>query len=290
MNTNEARVLNRLTIKGLSVERGGKPLLAGLNLEIAAGELFGLIGPNGAGKSTLIKAMLQLLPYQGQIYLDAQPLTQMPVRERARRLAYLSQDDRLQWPISVRDLVALGRHPYRGSWWDKGLGVGLRGKAHLNTQAGAAAGADERAIEAVLRATDLWSLRQRRTDELSGGERARARLARALAVEAEVLLADEPVAALDPMHQLRVMELLRERCQAGQTLVVVLHDLTLASRFCDRLLLLDQGVAVASGQVETVLSSEHLARVYGVQALIGEHQDGARRHRYIVPWRCVTGR
>ncbi|NEX15199.1 MAG: ABC transporter ATP-binding protein [Halochromatium sp.] len=281
--------MSRLTIEGLSVELGGKPLLASLDFEIAAGELFGLIGPNGAGKSTLIKAMLQLLPYQGQIYLDGQPLAQLSARERARRLAYLSQDDRLQWPISVRDLVALGRHPYRGSWWYDGLGAAMRGKAHRDDPAGAAARADERAIEAALQATDLWSLRQRRTDELSGGERARARLARALVVEAEVLLADEPVAALDPMHQLRVMELLRQRCQAGQTLVVVLHDLTLASRFCDRLLLLDQGVAVASGRVETVLSTEHLARVYGVQAIIGEHQDGDQRHRYIVPWRCVPG-
>ncbi len=270
-----------MKIEALSVELGGKLLLANLDLEIMPGELFGLIGPNGAGKSTLIKAMMQLLPYRGTIVLDGRSLARMTARARAQRLAYLSQDDQLQWPISVRNLVALGRHPYRGSWWRGGLRAGLQGDAGGDTQA------DERAIEQALRATDIWSLRERRADELSGGERARARLARVLAVEADVLLADEPVAALDPMHQLRVMELLRARCQAGQTVVIVLHDLTLASRFCDRLLLLDQGVAVASGKVETVLSAEHLASVYGVQAIIGEHQDVDQVHRYIVPWACT---
>ncbi|MEA3641841.1 MAG: ABC transporter ATP-binding protein [Lamprobacter sp.] len=280
--------MSRLTIEALSVELAGRTLLSSLDIEIAAGELFGLIGPNGAGKSTLIKAITQVLPYRGSICLNGQSLARMSARERAQRLAYLSQDDRLQWPISVHDLVALGRHPYRGSWWRGGLGTGLHGKACRDRSAGDAQ-ADERAIEEALHAADLWSLRGRRADELSGGERARARLARALAVEAEVLLADEPVAALDPMHQLQVMELLRARCQTGQSVIVVLHDLTLASRFCDRLLLLDQGAAVASGRVETVLSPEHLAFVYGVQAIIGEHQDGDQLHRYIVPWSCDKG-
>ena len=280
--------MSLLTTEALSVELGGKQLLANVDLKIMAGELFGLIGPNGAGKSTLLQAIMQLLPYRGAVSLDGRPLARMSARARAQRLAYLSQHDRLQWPISVRDLVALGRHPYRGSWWRSGLPAGLHDEDRQTNQAGDAQ-ADERAIEAALHATDIWSLRERRADELSGGERARARLARVLAVEAEVLLADEPVAALDPMHQLRVMELLRARCQAGQTVVVVLHDLTLASRFCDRLLLLDKGVAVASGKVETVLSAEHLANVYGVQAIIGEHQDGDQVHRYIVPWVCNRG-
>lgn len=268
--------MSLLQTEALSVRLGGHVLLNGIDLEIERGELFGLIGPNGAGKSTLIKAMMQLLPYSGQVCLAGQPLARLAARVRAQRLAYLSQDDRLQWPISVQDLVALGRHPYRGSWW--------------RNDARRAAGADQRAIEQALHATDIWSLRERRADELSGGERARARLARVLAVEAEVLLADEPVAALDPMHQLRVMELLRARCQGGQAVVVVLHDLTLASRFCDRLLLLDRGTAVASGKVESVLSAEHLANVYGVQAIIGQHQDGDQVHRYIVPWVCDSSR
>lgn len=272
--------MSLLQVQALSVQLSGMPLLKEIDLEIERGELFGLIGPNGAGKSTLVKAMMQLLPYSGSVCLSGEPLAQMSARARAQRLAYLSQDDRLQWPISVRDLVALGRHPYRGSWWRGGVQGTL--PAHAE--------ADQRAIEKALQASDIESLRERRADELSGGERARARLARVLAVEAEVLLADEPVAALDPMHQLRVMELLRDRCQAGQTVVVVLHDLTLASRFCDRLLLLDQGSAVASGRVETVLSAEHLRRVYGIRAIIGEHEDSGQMHRYIVPWSCEPRR
>jgi iron complex transport system ATP-binding protein len=251
-------------------------LLAGIDLAIGRGELFGLIGPNGAGKSTLVKALMQLLPHSGEVRLDGDSLGAMSARDRARRLAYLSQDDRLQWPIRVRDLVALGRHPYRGSWWRGGQDA----RAHHS---------DQEAIEQALEATDVASLRERRADELSGGERARARLARVLAVQAEVLLADEPVAALDPMHQLRVMELLRARCRSGQTVIVVLHDLTLASRFCDRLLLLDQGRAVASGDVETVLSGANLRSVYGVRALIGEHSEAGETIRYIVPWSCETG-
>ncbi len=272
--------MSLLQIQGLSVRAGDQALLTDIDLEIARGELFGLIGPNGAGKSTLVKAIMQLLPYRGTIRLDGQPLAQLSERERAQRLAYLSQDDRLQWPISVRNLVALGRHPYRGSWWRGGFPAASEARAE----------ADARAVEQALRVTDVWSLRDRRADELSGGERARARLARLLAVEAEVMLADEPVAALDPMHQLRIMELLRSRCEAGQTVVVVLHDLTLASRFCDRLLLLDRGLPTASGDVETVLSVEHLARVYGVRAIIGEHNDGSQVHRYIVPWSCEPRR
>ncbi|NBC47955.1 MAG: ATP-binding cassette domain-containing protein [Gammaproteobacteria bacterium] len=260
-----------LQLHDLSVQIRGQTLLAGVDLEIGRGELFGLIGPNGAGKSTLVKALMQLLPASGEVLLEGASLAAMNARERAQRLAYLSQDDRLQWPIRVRDLVALGRHPYRGSWWRGG-------------QAPGASAADHAAIEQALHATDVWDLRERRSDTLSGGERARARLARVLAVEAEVLLADEPVAALDPMHQLRVMELLRARCRSGQTVVVVLHDLTLASRFCDRLLLLDQGRPVASGAVDSVLSSDNLRSVYGVRALIGEQIEGGETIRYIVPW------
>jgi iron complex transport system ATP-binding protein len=254
-----------LELDRVSVRVSGRTLVQEVGLAVGRGELFGLIGPNGAGKSTLIKAIAQLLPYAGSITLGGQPLDRISARERARRLAYLSQDDRLQWPISVQDLVALGRHPYRGSWW--------RG-------AGAPSETDRHAIDRALHATDVWHLRGRRADTLSGGERARARLARVLAVEAPLLLADEPVAALDPLHQLRVMELLRAQCHAGAAAIVVLHDLTLASRFCDRLLLLHQGMPVAAGTVPEVLSDAHLRRVYGIRALLGDHGG----QRYIVPW------
>ncbi|MCY1544950.1 Fe(3+) dicitrate transport ATP-binding protein FecE [compost metagenome] len=128
----------------------------------------------------------------------------------------------------------------------------------------------------------LGELAQRRFDQLSGGERARARLARALAVGSPLLLADEPVAALDPFHQLNVMELLRQQCAQGKTALVVLHDLTLASRFCDRILLLDQGRVVDCGSTRQVLTPKNLQQVYKVQAMLGEHQQ----QRFVLPWSC----
>ncbi|MGQ9658577.1 MAG: ABC transporter ATP-binding protein [Thermochromatium sp.] len=254
-----------LALEAVTVQLGGRTLVHELSFQIGAGELVGLIGPNGAGKSTILKAIAQLLPYRGQIQLQGKPLDRIPARERARQLAYLGQDDHLQWPISVADLVALGRHPYHGGWWP---GVG-----RLTDE-------DRQGIEAALHATHVWSLRARASDTLSGGERARVRLARALAVGAPLLLADEPVAALDPHHQLKVMELLRAQVQQGKSVILVLHDLTLASRFCDRLLLLHEGRTLAAGTVETVLSPQHLRLAYGIEVVMGQYQG----QRYLVPW------
>ncbi|MBK1647417.1 ABC transporter ATP-binding protein [Rhabdochromatium marinum] len=267
-----------LEVEGLTVQLGGRPRVRGVSLRLAAGELLGLIGPNGAGKSTLLKALVQSLPYTGQLRLLGEDPLKCTAQVRARRLAYLSQEDRIQWPMTLTDLVALGRHPYQNVW---------HGGTWLSSWSGARAPshADHQAIERALRTTDLWPLRNRRVTELSGGERARARLARALAVEAPLLLADEPVAALDPLHQLKVMHYLRAYChpttpEPGRAAIVVMHDLTLASRFCDRLLLLHQGECQALGRPETVLNPEHLQRIYGIRALTG-HQDG---QSYVLPW------
>lgn len=261
--------MSLLELTGFGVWLGARPLVQDLSFALDRGELLGLIGPNGAGKSTVLKALVGLLPYRGEVRLAGQALARFSAPQRARRLAYLSQDDPIQWPISVADLVGLGRHPYRGSWW-RGAG-----RAHP---------ADRAAIAAALQRTDCWSLRARRITELSGGERARARLARVLAVEAPLILADEPIAALDPRHQLQVMELLRALSRGGTAILLVLHDLTLASRFCDRLLLLDQGACQAIGAPRAVLTAERLRAVYGIDALTGTHgqQD------YILPWACTA--
>ena len=237
----------------------------GLSFDVRAGELFALIGPNGAGKSTALKALAQLLPHQGSVRLQGDDLAALAPLQRARRLAYLAQGDAVAWPLAVRDFVALGRIPHQRRWGPRVLTA-----------------ADHAAIDAALAAMHLGAMQQRSLDQLSGGERARARLARALAVEAPLLLADEPVSALDPFHQLSVMELLRAQCNAGRAVVVVLHDLTLASRFCDRVLLLDQGRAVACGAPRSVLTPAHLQNVYQVQAMHGEHESQG----YVVPWRC----
>jgi iron complex transport system ATP-binding protein len=254
--------MTRLAVQGLAVSLGGRALAAGVDLCVEPGELLGLIGPNGAGKSTVVKAIAQLLPYRGEVRLGAWRFDRIGARDRARAVAYLSQDDQLQWPISVAELVALGRYPHRSGW------------------GGALGAADDAAVATAMRAADVWTLRERRVDQLSGGERARARLARVLAVEAPLILADEPVAALDPKHQLQVMALLRAHCAGGGNGIVVLHDLTLASRFCDRLLLLDEGRPVAYGAIADVLTAQHLHDVYGIDAVTGVHNG----QTYIVPW------
>ncbi|THF64634.1 ABC transporter ATP-binding protein [Pseudothauera nasutitermitis] len=248
-----------LRVDALSVRRGAATLVDAVSLELERGELFGLIGPNGAGKSSLLRAIAQLIPHGGACRLDGDALGALPAEVRARRLAYLAQGDHVVWPLRVRDFVALGRQPH--------------GRKDAN---GAAA------VEAALARMHLRELAGRRLDALSGGERARARLARALAVEASLLLADEPVAALDPYHQLSVMELLRQQCARGHSIVVVLHDLTLASRFCHRVLLMHQGRAVACGAPRQVLTPANLQRVYQVQAMHGEHEA----QPYVLPWRC----
>ena len=174
----------------------------------------------------------------------------------------------MAWPLQVRDFVALGRLPHQGRW-----------------RLASASKTDQNAVDAALSAMHLTDMAERHLHALSGGERARARLARAMAVQAPLLLADEPVAALDPYHQLSVMELLRAQCNAGHAVVVVLHDLTLASRFCDRVLLLQGGRAVACGAPRHVLTPAHLQRVYQVQAMHGEHESQG----YVLPWRCRPG-
>lgn len=257
--------MQRLEMNALRVRLAGKERVQGISFDVRAGELFALIGPNGAGKSTALRAMAQLLPHHGSVRLDGQELGQLSPAQRATRVAYLAQGDPVAWPLKVRDFVALGRLPHRRSWARNSLSK-----------------VDEEAVDSALRAMHLIDMQDRSLDVLSGGERARARLARALAVQAPLLLADEPVAALDPFHQLNVMELLRAQCDAGRTVVVVLHDLTLASRFCHRVLLLHQGEVAACGAPRRVLTPAHLQRVYQVQAMHGEHESQG----YVVPWAC----
>ncbi|MDR2450619.1 MAG: ABC transporter ATP-binding protein [Candidatus Accumulibacter sp.] len=257
--------MSRIEAENLVLVRGGQRVLDGVSLHVDGGELLGLVGPNGAGKTSLLKCLACLLPCAGDVRLDGVSLAALSPRERATRLAYLGQDGRLGWALTLVDFVALGRLPHRPRW----------GAWRL-------CGEDEAAIDAAIAVMRIDPLRFRRVDHLSGGECARARLARALAVGATVLLADEPVAALDPYHQLNVMELLARQCAAGATVITALHDLTLASRFCHRVLLLDRGRAVAHGEPRHVLTPRNLQRVYHISAMTGEHHN----ERYVMPWRC----
>ena len=234
----------------VAVTLGARWVIKDISADLGGG-VIGLIGPNGAGKSTLVRAIAGLIPSAGAVLVDGAPVTALPLRRRARRIAYLPQGQSVHWPLTVERLVALGRLP------------------HLAPFARPAEG-DKQAIERALARTDLLGLRDRAIDELSGGERARALLARALAVEAPLLLADEPLAALDPAHQIEVMALLREEAARGATVIAVLHDLTIAARWCDRLLLIDDGRLVADGDPRDVLTADRIGSVYGVSAFIGE--------------------
>ena len=249
----------------VSLQRNGRKLLDEVSLHLQAGELLGLIGPNGAGKSTLLQILAGLLPAsQGQVYLGGEKLESIPAAQRSCQLAWLEQNGQINWPLTVERLVALGRLPHLSGWQKP-------------------AGKDTAAIEHALQATDIEKLRERDASTLSGGERTRVLLARALAAEPEILLADEPVAALDPGHQLQTMELLREFAQGSRGCIVVLHELSLAARYCDRLYLLDKGQVVEHGAVAQVLSAKNLGTVYGVECAIG-----CGEVPWIVPIRRVT--
>jgi iron complex transport system ATP-binding protein len=245
-----------LAVENLTVRRGPCPVVDRISAEIGTGELVGLIGPNGAGKTTLIRAALGLIPAAaGTVALGGTPIARLSPRERALRAAYLPQDREIAWPVRVETLVGLGRTP------------------HLPP--GRASGpADHAAVEAALARMDLLAFRDRPATALSGGERARALIARALAQEAPLLLADEPASGLDPAHQLQLMAALRDLAASGRGVLVSLHDLGLAARWCARLILMNRGRLVADGPPEAVLTSDRLAAVYGITAHIARDAHG----------------
>lgn len=241
-----------LKINNLSVALGGRAVVRGVSVDFASGALTGIVGPNGAGKSTLVRSILSLLPFEGRVLIDG--AEHLPRAELARRVAYLPQGQTLHWPLTVERLVGLGRLPHLGPM------------SRISD-------ADAAAIERALVRADVAALRDRVATELSGGELARALLARALAVEAPALIADEPLASLDPGHQFDVMELLRAEARSGRAVIAVLHDLGMAARYCDRLLLIDGGGIIADGGPADVLTPDNLRQVYGIEATIA--LDGA---------------
>jgi iron complex transport system ATP-binding protein len=251
-----------LTAQGLSVTLGGRAVLNGISLSLSSGHLVALVGPNGAGKTTLLRALAGLLPSEGTIRVGGDALSSLPLRERARRFAYLPQGHIMHWPLPARDIVALGRIPH-----------GATDPARLAPR-------DAEAVLRAMQATDVVEFSERRVTELSGGERSRVALARVLAVEAPVMLADEPTASLDPRYQIDVMTNLRRAADGGMLAVVVTHDLGLAARFADTVLVLSEGRLVAQGAPAEALSETVMADVFRINAYRAEHQ----REAVIVPW------
>ena len=272
-----------LTATQLEVRYGPRVALRPTTLDLAPGSVIGLIGPNGAGKSSLLRALAGLGAHAGRVEWCGRDLARLRPQQRAMIAAYLPQAPAVHWPMRVRELVALGRLPHR----------------HHGRPASPA---DEAAVAWAMEQAELPAFADRSADELSIGERARVLLARALAVRAPVLLVDEPIAMLDPYHQLQIMAVLRnyataslppitgprpvEQTSGSRPLVVaVLHDLALAARFCDRVLLIDRGMVAADGHPTAVLSAETLRRHYRIEPLIAHH-DG---EPLIVPWRRLNG-
>ncbi|MDX3908267.1 MAG: ABC transporter ATP-binding protein [Sphingobium sp.] len=256
-----------ITIQSLNVSIGRRPVLHGIDAMLTAGTLVGVIGPNGAGKSTLVRAILGLTSIAGgYVLVDGTDVRQIPRTDIARRIAYLPQGQTLHWPLSVERLVALGRLPHLAPF----------------SRIGAS---DQAAIDRALTLADVQHLRERNATHLSGGERARALLARALAVEAPALIVDEPLGSLDPGHQMEVMELLRRQADGGALVIAVLHDLSMAARFCDRVMLLNEGRVVADGAPDDVLTESSIASVYRMKVWAGDIEG----QRVILPLPSASG-
>jgi iron complex transport system ATP-binding protein len=223
---------------------GTPPALNGVSMVVEEGAFYAVLGPNGSGKSTLLRALLGVVrPHTGEVSLRGIPLDRWHRRELARTVGVVPQLESVAFPLTVRELVAMGRYPHLGP---------LRAEGE----------ADRIAIRQALEQCDVARLRERPITTLSGGELQRVRIARALAQEPRALALDEPTASLDIRHEMSIFELLRRSVDEGLTVLVVTHNLNIAARFADRLLVLDRGKVAAEGVAEDVLTEEVLGRVY----------------------------
>lgn len=237
--------MTMLSIRDLDVSLMKKRVLENVGFDVCSGEFIGLIGPNGAGKTTLLRALLGLTGSDGRIALNDVELRHMHIADKARAISYLPQEREVAWPISVKMLVSLGRSALKPVF------------AGLDQH-------DEGIVETVMQRMGVLEFASRSVNELSGGERARALIARVLAQDTPIVLADEPVAGLDPSHQLELMELFAGLAQENKTVIASLHDLGLAAKYCTRLIVLDKGKLVADGTPQDVLTPALLKDVYGI--------------------------
>lgn len=240
----------------LSLALRGRPVLHEVSGALPAGQVTVILGANGAGKSTLLACLAGLRAADaGMVQLGDRALADLSLSQRAKLIGLLPQQADVHWNLNVRTLVALGRLPHRGRW---GLGAD-----------------DESAIDRAMEATDCIHLAARKAQQLSGGEQARVLLARVLAGDPHLILADEPFASLDPAHQIDAAACLRRAAQQGAGVSVVLHDLTQAARMADRVIVMKQGQVLAAGSVAQVMTSQILQAAYGVRVHVGHDTEGA---------------
>ncbi|MCO5064227.1 MAG: ABC transporter ATP-binding protein [Rhizobiaceae bacterium] len=238
-----------LVADALHVSLGARRVVDGISFAVKPGEFVALVGPNGAGKSTLLRTLAGVLPYSGSIRIDGEESAALPAIRRARTLAFLPQERDVAWNISVEALVALGRSPH------------ITALSSLRPD-------DERAVDAAMRRMEVLAFRKRPVAELSGGEKALVLVARALAQETPLLLADEPSAGLDPAHGLSLMATFAGIAREGKSVIASTHDLGMAAAHCTRILLLAGGRIVADGAPGDVLTVERIREVYGVESYI----------------------
>lgn len=239
-----------LHAKNITYQIGAKNILNVDQIKIEAGEIVGLIGPNGSGKTSLLRALLGMeTQCKGECNL-----WKMTAKSRSQYAGWLAQDRDISWDLSVAEIVALGRLPWQGAF----------GRAHINDRLAIKSAADAMGIDAFM---------DRNIASLSGGERARVLIARLLAQQTKLIFADEPIAALDPAHQLQTMSLFAQRARAGQAVFVSIHDLGMAARFCDRLVLLHEGEIKAIGDAKTVLSDINLEKYFSITAYKTQYND-----------------
>ena len=237
--------MSLMTLDKLSVFRGDCPVVDNVTLALEPGDFLGLIGPNGAGKTTLMRAALGILEHEG-----SSSLTALSQSDRAKQAAWLPQIREIAWGLSVRDLVGLGRLPF---------GPIQKNDAH---------------VEAAIIKMDLGAFSDRIATQLSGGEQARVLIARALAQDTPILMADEPTASLDPANQISTLKIFSELAQDGRGIMSSIHDLGLAARYCTKLALLDRGKLVAFGSADEVLTPDNLQTVFSIEAHYEKTKDG----------------
>lgn len=249
---------------GLNVSLSGKAILTGVDFSLASGQWNGLLGPNGSGKTTLLRAIAGLIPYEGSLELEGKEVQDWMRRSMAKRVAFVRQTHAISFDFRVLDLVLLGRAPHKSllSVYDH---------------------ADEKRASDALSRLDLEGFEDRSFHSLSGGEQQRVFLAQALVQEADLLILDEPTTYLDVHHQFEFMEHVRTLVDAGKTVIGAIHDLELAARFADHLIVMDKGRLVGSGSPESVLTSDMLARVFRMQATVIRETEGPLRIDYARP-------
>ncbi|WP_049971027.1 ATP-binding cassette domain-containing protein [Haladaptatus cibarius] len=275
-----------IRIEDVSVTLGDSRVLDNVDARVPDGTFVGLVGPNGAGKTTLLRAMNGVLsPDSGRVLVDGDSIAALSSKAASRKVATVPQDTTLSFDFDVRDVVAMGRNPYRsrfGSDIDGGDGESGDNDDSKNSTSAAV-------VERAMERTDVMQFADRSITAVSGGERQRILLARALAQDTPVLLLDEPTASLDINHQVRTFELVRELVHEGKTVVAAIHDLNLAAHYCDELLLLDSGSVLSSGPPTDVLAEDTLREAFNARAVVSSHPVTGSTYVTALPERA-TGR